>query len=115
MTPLSSDVKSLLSLTGQVHSEEFPYDQVYVVRVADATIDKVVGALGRKGKRVVDIAVVPEFRKQGIATALISIAGVDTAYVVSPEAECFWEHIGWLYVGSTTDKDTEVKVYMKEW
>jgi len=115
MPLLSSEVKDLLFLTGQVHSEEFPYDQVFVVRVADATTDKVVGALGRKGKRVVDIAVAPEFRKQGIATALINIAEVDTAYVVTPEAECFWEHIGWLYVGNTTDKDTHVRVYVKEW
>lgn len=115
MPPLSSEVKDLLFLTGQVHSEEFPYDQVYVIRIATTTTDKVVGALGRKGTRVVDIAVDPEYRKLGIATALINIAKVDTAYVVSPEAECFWEHIGWLYVGSTTDKDTEVKVYSKDW
>jgi len=107
-------IKSLLSLTGQVHSEEFPYERIYVYSIVTPTGELVIGALGKKGTRVVDVAVLPEFRKEGVASALIKIAEVDTAYVVSEEAENFWSHIGWYFVCPIMDKEVEVKVYCKK-
>lgn len=111
---LSPQVKSLLSLTGQIHTEEFPYDKVYSVFVNTPDSGTVVAALGKKGTRVVDIVVLPAFRKLGLATTLINIADVNTAYVVSEEAEEFWSHIGWCYFYDTVDKGTKVKVFVKD-
>jgi len=107
-------IKSLLSLTGQAHMEEFPYEQVYVYSIVTPAGELVIGALGKKGTRVVDVAVLPGFRKLGIASALIDIAEVDHAYVVSKEAENFWSHIGWHYGHKTIDKGVVVKVYCEE-
>ena len=107
-------IKALLSLTGQVHTEEFPYEHVCTYSITTPVGEIVVGALGKKGTRVVDVAVLPSFRKMGIASALIDIAGVDTAYVVSKEAYDFWIHIGWHYFYDKIDKGTKVKVFVKE-
>ena len=109
-----SQLKSLFSLTGQIHTEEFPYEEVLVFSIITPVGEIVVGALGKKGTRVVDVAVLPSFRKLGIASALIDISGVDTAYIVSKEAYDFWIHIGWHYFYDKIDKGTKVKVFVKE-
>jgi len=113
-TSLSPQVKSLLSLTGQIHTVEFPYDAVYTRTLITQTEEIVIGAMGIKGTRVVDIAVHPKFRKLGIASALVNTANVNIAYVVTDEAERFWQHIGWYYFHDAIDKGTRVKVYVKD-
>jgi len=123
----------ILALTGQVHDEDFKYDRVLIMYVGAASYtsqlllddDKtkiimptVAATLGLniKEKRVVDVAVHPYFRKFGFGKAIVNLAvkeyGVEVAYTVDMEAEKFWRRIGWMYVGKTIDKGTEVKMWM---
>lgn len=107
-------VRSLLSSTGQTHMEEFPYDHIRECSIITSEGELVIGAIGVKGTRVVDIAVHPSFRKQGIASFLIKQERVYTAYVVSEDAYQFWIHIGWFYYHNAVDKGTKVRVMVKE-
>lgn len=108
----------LLELTGQVHESKRLYERYDKVNLmwyseGEGAIGHLMGALGtnESEKRIVDIAVHPEFRKRGIGRALVSLSKCEIAYTVDPEAEKFWRAIGWSYIGSKLDKDTLVSIW----
>ncbi len=115
-TPLS--LSELLALTGQEHPEDYEYDEVIVIAHQDNSImwpdPNAIGAVGinRKEKRIVDIAVHPMFRRNGIASMLVKLSDCTVAFTVKPEAERFWAALGWLYKGDTIDKGVKVKVWV---
>ena len=107
------DVTDLLALTGQQHSVKDPYDGILKISYEYPEGEMAVSALGFKGKRVVDIATLPRFRKRGLARLLVKLSDCNVAYVVTDDAAAFWEAIGWKDMGWDIDKGTDVKVYRR--
>lgn len=107
----------VLKLTGQEHPEGFKYDKVVSVWESETTSTRskksCMGAVGinEAEKRIVDIAVHPDYRRLGIGHTLVLMSGCHTAYVIDPEAEKFWWGIGWSSYSTTTDKGTVVTVF----
>jgi len=122
----------ILKLTKQEHPVTFKYDKVYALYVSDnknkqpslADVNSAesvlcVGAIGIVGKRVVDVAVHPGFKRRGIGKALVKLGifyeDVNIAYAVSKEACKFWHGINWRWVGRKEDKGTLVEVFVRNY
>ncbi len=111
-------LSELLGLTNQVHPEDFEYDEVIAIAHMDNTVlwedPSAIAAVGidRKDDRIVDIAVHPDFRRNGLASMPVKLSDCTVAFTVHPEAERFWKAIGWLYKCDSIDKGVEVKVWI---
>lgn len=103
------DVIDVLKLTGQRHN----YDQRPYIMIMSVWVDSVgvVAAIGINGKRVVDIAVHPDFRLIGLAKRLVIASRCTKAYVVMGGPRGFWEALGWTRTEGIVDKGTLVNVY----
>ena len=112
------NVKELLALTGQQHKKGFEYDEVISIQVktkGEKEDSFSIGAIGIKDDFIMDIGVLPEFRRKGIGRLLVDLTNCDYTSGVSEEAIRFWKGIGWFDIGDKMIVDTWVKQFKRPW